>query len=82
VTVNALLPGGATMTGMIPAGMADSAQAGLLRPEVMVDPLLWLISRSADIVTGKRVVANRWQAEDSGDASSCEAVDAIQDAGW
>jgi 3-oxoacyl-[acyl-carrier protein] reductase len=82
VTVNALLPGGATMTGMIPDGMDSSLQAGLLQPDVMVDPLLWLVSRSADAVTGKRVVANRWPARLDDDAHSHAAVEPIEDAGW
>ena len=82
VTVNALLPGGATMTGMIPDGMDSSLHAGLLQPDVMVDPLLWLVSRSADAVTGKRVIANRWPARLDDDASSHAAVEPIEDAGW
>jgi len=68
VTVNALLPGGATHTGMIPEGVDASVRAGLLAPEVVVPPLLWLLSPAADTVTGKRVVANRWRAGHEGDA--------------
>ena len=40
VTVNALLPGGATLTGMIPAAFPESAQSRLLDPAIMVPPLL------------------------------------------
>lgn len=36
VTVNALLPGGATLTGMIPNGYPAELRAKLLPPEVMV----------------------------------------------
>jgi 3-oxoacyl-[acyl-carrier protein] reductase len=60
VTVNALLPGGATLTGMVPDGFAKTAKAALLDPAIMVPPLLWLVSGEADNVTGRRVTANQW----------------------
>jgi NAD(P)-dependent dehydrogenase (short-subunit alcohol dehydrogenase family) len=44
VTVNALLPGGATLTGMIPDGVPDKVRSALLDPSIMVPPLLWLAS--------------------------------------
>ena len=78
VTVNALLPGGATLTGMIPEGVDDTTRAGLLAPDVVVTPLLWLLSPAADAVTGKRIVANRWRADLQGDAC---AQDALEEAG-
>ncbi len=64
VTVNALLPGGATLTGMIPAGFPEASRAGLLSPEIIVPPLLWLVSSEADGVTGLRFDASRWRRED------------------
>jgi 3-oxoacyl-[acyl-carrier protein] reductase len=39
VTVNALLPGGAALTGMIPASYPDQLRAKLLDPAIMVPPL-------------------------------------------
>lgn len=79
VTVNALLPGGATLTGMIPDGMDEHARAGLLKPEVMVAPLRWLLSPASAGVNGKRIVANRWRmGEDDEDS----ARDAIEDTGF
>jgi 3-oxoacyl-[acyl-carrier protein] reductase len=60
VTVNALLPGGASRTGMIPDGLPLEARRGLLDPAIMVPPLLWLASPAADGVTGARFVATRW----------------------
>lgn len=77
VTVNAILPGGATLTGMIPDSVSEQVRASLLAPEVMVAPLLWLASPASDGVTGKRVVANRWGG--GGDKPRAEA---IEDAGW
>ena len=63
VTVNALLPGGATLTGMIPANFPAERRAKLLQPEVMVPPLLWLASERSDGVTGMRLDASRWRSD-------------------
>jgi NAD(P)-dependent dehydrogenase (short-subunit alcohol dehydrogenase family) len=63
VTVNALLPGGATRTGMIPDSLPQAARDRLLDPEVMVPPLLWLASSAADGFTGRRVIATQWHAD-------------------
>jgi 3-oxoacyl-[acyl-carrier protein] reductase len=60
VTVNALLPGGATLTGMIPDEVPPELRKRLISPEIMVAPLLWLVSDSADEVSGKRLDASRW----------------------
>jgi NAD(P)-dependent dehydrogenase (short-subunit alcohol dehydrogenase family) len=57
ITVNQLLPGGATATGMIPDGVSDEARARLLQPEVMGPPIVWLCSPAAEGVTGERIVA-------------------------
>jgi 3-oxoacyl-[acyl-carrier protein] reductase len=74
VTVNAILPGGATATGMVPDGVPDHVRASLLEPDVIVKPLLWLASTTSDRITGKRVVATRWRDDDPNAA--------IEDAGW
>ena len=73
VTVNALLPGGATLTGMIPASFPDQQRAKLLDPAIMVPPLLWLASSKSDGVTGRRFIAVNWR-EDNPTAAA--------DAGW
>jgi len=79
VTVNALLPGGATRTGMVPDGVSDEVRSTLLDAEVIVPPLLWLISKDADQMTGKRLVANKWRP----DLSAREAAEtAAEPAGW
>jgi NAD(P)-dependent dehydrogenase (short-subunit alcohol dehydrogenase family) len=62
ITVNALLPGGATDTGMVPQDIAPHLRQKLLPPEIMVPPLLWLVSEAASGVTGSRFVANLWDA--------------------
>ena len=74
VTVNALLPGGATLTGMIPASFPQESRSGLLDPVIMVPPLLWLMSEAADDYSGCRITANQW------DAGNPHA--AIEGAGW
>ena len=63
MTVNALLPGGTSLTGMIPDEVPPALRQKLLMPEIMVPPLLWLISESADGVTGKRINAASWNQE-------------------
>ena len=74
VTVNALLPGGATLTGMIPDGFPASARKDLLDPAIMVPPLLWLVSNAADRISGCRITATQWNDGDP--------MAAIESAGW
>jgi NAD(P)-dependent dehydrogenase (short-subunit alcohol dehydrogenase family) len=61
VTVNLLLPGGATATGMLP----DDVPAGrdLLEPAMMGPPIVWLASDDAAGVHDERIIAaefERW----------------------
>jgi NAD(P)-dependent dehydrogenase (short-subunit alcohol dehydrogenase family) len=62
VTVNALLPGGATDTGMVPQDIPPHLRQKLLHPDIVIPPLLWLVSEAAGGVTGSRFVANLWDA--------------------
>ncbi len=57
VTVNLLLPGGATRTGMIPDGDPDLV---LLEPEIMGPPIVWLASAGADGTSNERIVATEF----------------------
>jgi NAD(P)-dependent dehydrogenase (short-subunit alcohol dehydrogenase family) len=61
VTVNVLVPGGVTDTPMIPDSAAYD-RARLIPPQVMVPPLLWLVSDNAGTVTGQRFIAAQWDA--------------------
>jgi NAD(P)-dependent dehydrogenase (short-subunit alcohol dehydrogenase family) len=63
VTVNGLLPGGATLTGMVPESFPAERRAGLLAPEIMVPPLLYLYSDQADGISGMRFNARLWRAD-------------------
>ncbi|NNN15065.1 MAG: SDR family oxidoreductase [Acidimicrobiaceae bacterium] len=60
ISVNLLLPGGATSTGMIPEGIAEGARRLLLQPEVMAEPIVFLASPEAEGLTGERIVAKEF----------------------
>ena len=62
VTVNVLVPGGVTNTPMI-SDDAGFDRAKLIQPEVMVSPLLWLVSDAAAKVTGRRFLGIHWDTE-------------------
>ncbi len=60
VTSNVLVPGGVTNTAIVGDEAGDRAR--MLQPEIMVPPLLWLISDAASEVTARRFVAMDWDA--------------------
>jgi NAD(P)-dependent dehydrogenase (short-subunit alcohol dehydrogenase family) len=62
VTVNILLPGGATATGMIPDDFAPEARSSLLDPAVMGPPIVWLASPAAAGIHGERIIATEFGA--------------------
>jgi 3-oxoacyl-[acyl-carrier protein] reductase len=78
VTVNAILPGGAANTRMIPA--SDNVdRSALVQPEAMGPPIIWLLSEASDDVTGKRFIANDWDPR----LSPAQAAEkACAPAGW
>src|SRR5215472_9161052 len=59
VTVNVLVPGGVTNTGMVPLE-AGFDRAEMIQPAVMTPPLNWLVSDAASAVTGRRFLAVHW----------------------
>jgi NAD(P)-dependent dehydrogenase (short-subunit alcohol dehydrogenase family) len=61
VTVNLLLPGGATATGMIPDEAPPEMRAALLDPAVMGPPIVWLASQEAAGIHGQRIVAKNFE---------------------
>ncbi len=63
ITVNELLPGGATATGMVPDGRPAGLRARLLRPEICGPPAVYLASDAARHLTGRRLVATEWTPE-------------------
>jgi gluconate 5-dehydrogenase len=60
VTVNILLPGGATATGMIPDDFPPEQRAHLLDPAVMAAPIRYLCSPEAAGVHDERIVATEF----------------------
>ncbi|MBL0385834.1 SDR family oxidoreductase [Tumebacillus sp. ITR2] len=68
VTVNMLLPGGATVTGMIPDEFRRKIESSgsLLDPRIMAEPIVYLASKEAEGITGQRIVAaefHKWLAD-------------------
>ena len=60
VTSNVLVPGGTTNTPLVGDDAGDRSR--MLQPEIMVPPLLWLVSDAADGVNARRFVAADWDA--------------------
>jgi NAD(P)-dependent dehydrogenase (short-subunit alcohol dehydrogenase family) len=61
VTVNILLPGGATATGMIPDDASPETRATLLDPAIMGPPIVWLASGEAEGVHDERIIAANFE---------------------
>jgi 3-oxoacyl-[acyl-carrier protein] reductase len=57
---------------MIPDAFPKDMRAKLMRPDIMVPPLLWLASTRSDGFTGRRIIAAEWTGEPK----------QPQDAGW
>jgi NAD(P)-dependent dehydrogenase (short-subunit alcohol dehydrogenase family) len=78
VTVNALAPGGPANTRMIPMSEVDD-RSTLIQPEVMMAPIVWLMSARSNGVSGRRIIAKEWDA----DRLQSEAPEKIgTPAGW
>jgi len=58
VTSNVLVPGGVTNTPLVGNDAGDRNK--MLQPEIMVPPLLWLVSDAAAGVNGRRFIAADW----------------------
>ena len=61
ITVNMLLPGGATATGMVPDEVPAEFRARLLDPAIMGPPIVWLASAGAKRVHNERIVATEFE---------------------
>jgi 3-oxoacyl-[acyl-carrier protein] reductase len=88
VTVNVLLPGGPADTALIPGEVGGRAAAfsagkdapgregfvqGLLPPEIMAPPILWLASDASNAITGGRFVARDWDPDLTPEQASIRA---------
>jgi NAD(P)-dependent dehydrogenase (short-subunit alcohol dehydrogenase family) len=61
ITVNLLLPGGATATGMIPDATPAEVRGRLLDPAIMGPPIVWLASDEAAGVHDERIAATEFE---------------------
>lgn len=59
ITVNVVVPGGPADTPMVPKA-SGIRREDLIPPGKMAPPMLWLCTREADAVTGKRYIAAKW----------------------
>lgn len=75
VTVNVLLPGGATDTRLLPGHGAErrGADGQLLSPTLMTAPALWLISDASGGSSGERYIAKDWNTALPADAAAAGA---------
>jgi 3-oxoacyl-[acyl-carrier protein] reductase len=78
VTVNTLIPGGPVNTRMIPDPEVPD-RSTLLQPEIMVAPIVWLMSPQSDGITGRRFVAGLWDVSRDPAAAAQKAG---AQAGW
>ncbi|MCH9673785.1 MAG: hypothetical protein K0U93_20260, partial [Gammaproteobacteria bacterium] len=77
ITVNIVVPGGPTDTPLVKdIGMPRQQ---MLRPDVLVPPLQWLISEEADGLSGRRFVAGRWDTALTPAAAAAKCARSI---GW
>ena len=83
VTVNILVPGGPVNTRLVGNNFTPAEKQKLIQPEVMVPPLLWLVSPASDGITGMRFIAAGWNKNlAAGDAAQkCSAPMAWQQLG-
>lgn len=78
VTVNEILPGGASdVPRLTPEFFPDRSK--LVSPEVLVEPIRWLMSPASDGITGYRIAGNRWNPQATPEQN---LRDAAELAGW
>ena len=63
ITLNVLLPGGATNTGMIPDTFPEPKRKELIDPAIMGPPAVYLASDNASGINGQRIIAIEWKEE-------------------
>ncbi|GLV60893.1 3-oxoacyl-ACP reductase [Dictyobacter sp. S3.2.2.5] len=74
IRVNVLLPGGATNTGMVPADVSADVQTRLLQPEIMQAPAVFLASDASQDLTGRRLIATAWSADNPQSRAIVEGI--------
>jgi NAD(P)-dependent dehydrogenase (short-subunit alcohol dehydrogenase family) len=71
VTSNVLVPGGVTNTPLVGDNAGDRSR--MLQPQIMVPPLLWLVSDAAAGINAQRFVAADWDTSLPGDKAAAKA---------
>jgi NAD(P)-dependent dehydrogenase (short-subunit alcohol dehydrogenase family) len=78
VTVNVLLPGGASNTALLPdSPNKKGADGNLLPPDIMRAPALWLCSDQSAGFNGRRLIARNWDTSLAPDKAASGAMEAI-----
>jgi len=78
VTVNVLLPGGATDTALLPDMVNKRGADGqLLSPILMRAPILWLCSDASNDHTAERYIAKDWTLDTDADTAASSARDTV-----
>jgi len=77
ITVNVLVPGGPTDTPFVGMGSGWKREQ-MLRPEIMAQPVCWLMSDASDGVIGQRFTAAEWDVALAPD----EAAQRRRPIGW
>jgi len=72
ITVNVVVPGGPVDTPMV-GDDPPIPRERFLQPEVMLPPLLWLLSDAAAEVTGQRYIARLWDVRLPPEAAAARA---------
>ena len=63
ITLNIILPGGATETGMIPSEFPEDRRQQLLRPDVIAPVAVYLASEESEKINGQKFIAVDWNTE-------------------
>ncbi|MBI2318863.1 MAG: hypothetical protein HYU75_18195, partial [Betaproteobacteria bacterium] len=74
ITCNAILPGGAVDTAIIPLGFRRTYSGPYLPISVMNEALLWLLSDASGGVNGRRIVGALWDASLPPDEAAKKAM--------
>jgi len=78
VTVNVLLPGGATDTALLPDMTNKRGADGLLlSPSLMRAPILWLCADESNEHTAERYIAKDWLKDAQPAAAAAAARDTV-----
>jgi NAD(P)-dependent dehydrogenase (short-subunit alcohol dehydrogenase family) len=83
VTVNILVPGGPVNTRLVGNSFTEAEKRKLIQPDIMVPPLLFLVSDASNAITGKRFIAAFWDRALAPEAAAekCSAPMAWQQLG-